>query len=130
MLYAQNGVTDAELRHDEHGHMKHALREKSTGGRGDPGWGGSRSGRSCLDRGSGGSHPTLSGSSRSNSGELEDELWRGGSGSGERMGAAPADDAGEAAELRRGMRHELQGGGGDRRRGGAGALASLRGGGG
>ena len=48
MLYAQNRSTDAKLRHDEHGHLKHGnlgdlmkyrpLREKSTGGRGGAGW--------------------------------------------------------------------------------------------
>ena len=35
------------------------LREKSTGGRGDPGRGGSGSGRSRLDRRAGGSDPDL-----------------------------------------------------------------------
>ena len=46
MLYGQNGVTGAKLRHDEYGHMKHGnlgdlvkfhLAGKSTGGRGGAG---------------------------------------------------------------------------------------------
>ena len=91
MLHAQNGATDAELRHDEYGHVKHGnlgdlvklyLRESQPRRR-DPG-------RSCADLrrdvfgwGSGGSDPSSTDPARDElSGELATPAMTGEDGGG------------------------------------------------